>query len=112
LQVTFNINPALLHDVDAAAKERGVSRSGFIADCLHEWFEPKPPISIEVDLINKDLTRIKDILTIREVELNEAKEMAGRHWLMWKEANDRLVQYQLPPPRRSFFAWLRRSKKE
>jgi hypothetical protein len=114
MQVTFNLSDSsLLRDIDRAAKERNISRSRFISDCLHAWFAPKEPSTNEVALLQKDIQRLNELMAAREAEIAEAKEMSGRYWLMWKECNDRLVQYQLPAPtpRRGFWSWLRRGKR-
>ena len=111
-QCTFNISPTLLQELDEAVNKREVSRSKFIADAIAFYFEPKPPASVEVDLLKKDIERLNELLIIREIELKEAKDRSGEYWLLWKEINDRLIQYQLPPtnPRRGFWSRFRRKK--
>jgi hypothetical protein len=101
VQVTFNLDAKVLSDVDKAAKERELSRSRFIAECIAAYFAPKAPkeaLTNEAVLLTKDLTNLKEIIAIREGELKELKETNGRLWAEWHEANTRLLQYQLPAP--------------
>jgi hypothetical protein len=112
VQVTFNLEKAVLTEVDAAANERGLSRSRFISDCISYYFAPNEPSTNEVTLLNKDLEHIKELMAMREAEIAELKETNGRLWQEWHEANTRLLQYQLPPPkpRAGFWARFRRKK--
>ena len=108
--VTISIEPALIERIDIDAKGRDISRSRYIVDALEQHFEP---VRGEAALMLRDLEHTKQVLSIREAELNEAKDLNARLWLEWKEANDRLVMYQLPAPtkpRRSLWQWLRRAK--
>lgn len=111
-QVTINLEKKVLSEVDAAAKERELSRSRFIADCIHHYFSPKEALTNEGVLLNKDLEHIKELMAMREAEIADLKETNGRLWLEWHEANARLLQYQLPPPkpRAGFWSRFRRKK--
>ena len=101
VQVTFNLDAKVLATVDAVALERELSRSRFIAECIAAYFAPKAPkeaLTNEAVLLTKDLTNLKEIIAIRENEINDLKEANGRLWQEWHEANTRLLQYQLPAP--------------
>jgi hypothetical protein len=112
-QVTINLDPKLLTEVDAASTERELSRSRFIAECIRNYFSPKNKLTNEGILLNKDLEHIKELMAMRETELAELKETNGRLWQEWHDANARLLQYQLPPPksRIGFWSRFRRKKK-
>jgi len=109
VSVTFNCDSKVLTDVDTAAQERELTRSRFITDIIKAYFAPQPPVSIEVNLLKNDLGHLQELLDVRESEITELKELNGRLWQEWHDANTRLLQYQLPAPklRRSFLDWLR-----
>jgi len=100
-----------LKDIEAAAKEREIARSRFIADCITTYFAPKELSTNVVALLTKDLEHIKE-LAARDAEIAELKEAIGWPWSEWHDANARLVQYQLPAPtsRGGFWSRFRQKK--
>ena len=98
-QVTINLEPKILAEVEAAAKERDLSRSRFIAECIRYYFSPKEALTNERVLLNKDLEHIKELMAMREAEIADLKELNGRLWQEWHDANERLIRYQLPAPK-------------
>ena len=68
------------------------------------------PSSVEVNLLNKDIQRFTEVLTIREAEIVELKETNGWLWLSFNECNEQLTRFMLPAPRRSFWSRLRRKE--
>ena len=60
------------------------------------------PSSVEVNLLNKDIQRLTEVLTIREAEIVELKETNGWLWLSFNECNEQLTRFMLPAPRRLF----------
>jgi hypothetical protein len=114
VQVTINLDPKLLTEVDEAALEHELSRSRFIAECIRSYFSPKEALTNEGLLLTKDLEHIKELMAMREAEIADLKELNGRLWQEWHEANTRLLQYQLPPPkpRAGFWSRFRRKKGE
>jgi hypothetical protein len=108
VKVTINLGEQLLVQIDKTAREAQVSRSRFIADCIAAYLGPKEPASAEVNLLTNDITHLNAVISMRETEIADLKELNGRLWSQWHDANDRLLQYQLPPARRSFWDWVRR----
>jgi hypothetical protein len=105
VKVTINLDAKVLSEVDDAASSHEHSRSRFIADCIAAYFAPKEPASVEVNLLTNDITHLNTVISMREVEIADLKELNGRLWQQWHDANERLTQYQLPAPRSKKSIW-------
>jgi metal-responsive CopG/Arc/MetJ family transcriptional regulator len=110
VKVTINLADQLLEQVDQTAQDKEVSRSRFIADCIASYFAPNEPKDAEVNLLTNDITHLNEVISMREAEISELKELNGHLWSEWHDCNDKLTHFMLPPPRRSFWNWVRRKQ--
>jgi hypothetical protein len=106
VQITYNSTPELLRTLDEAAQERRLSRSRLITEIITAYFSPREPSDTEVLLLQKDIDNLNKLMAARDAEIIDLKELNGRLWSEWHDANTRLLQYQLPAPtpKKSWFA--------